>query len=56
MVKPGRLFGFSIRLWQLIFSMGVWEMTFGSFRRTHAKNIWAAKAEKAKGQAIHPID
>jgi len=31
-------------------------MTFGSFLRTHAKNIRAAKAEKANGQAIHQID
>ena len=54
MVKPGRLFGFSIHLWQFIFSMG--EMTFGSFLRTYAKNIRAAKAEKAYGQAIHQID
>jgi hypothetical protein len=36
--------------------MGVWEMTFGSSLRTHAKNIWAAKAVKAKGQAIQQID
>ncbi len=56
MVKPGKLFGFSIHLWQFIFYMGVWKMTFGSFLRTHAKNIRAAKAEKANGQAIHQID
>ena len=31
-------------------------MAFGSFLRTHAKNIRAAKAEKANGQAIHQID
>ena len=54
--NSGGLFGFSIRLWQFMFSMGVWEMTFGSFLRTHAKNIRAAKAEKANGQAIHQID
>ena len=56
MVKPGRLFWFSRHLWQFIFSMGVWEMTFGSFLRPHAKNIRAAKAEKANGQAINQID
>ncbi len=56
MVKPGRLFGFSIHLWQFIFNMGVWEMTFGSFLRTHAKNIRPVKAEKVHRQEIHQID
>ncbi len=56
MVKPGRLFRFSSHLWQFIFSKGVWEMAFGSFLRTHAKNIRPAKAEKRNGQDIHEID
>src|SRR6516164_4261867 len=31
-------------------------MTFGSFLRTHTKNIRLAKAEKVHGQEIHQID
>src|SRR6266702_5982386 len=31
-------------------------MTFGSFLRTHAKNIRPAKAEKGNGQEINQID
>ncbi len=54
--NTGGLFGFSIHLWQFIFSMGVWEMAFGSFLRTHAKHIRPAKAEKGNGQDINEID
>ena len=55
MVKTVGLFGFSRRLWQLMFSVGVWEMTFGSLLRTHAKHIRDARAQKADGQEINEI-
>ena len=48
--------GFSSHLWQFICSMGAWEIIFGSFLRTHAKNIRPAKAEKGNGQDIYQID
>ncbi len=54
--QHGRAIRVSIHLWQFIFSMGVWEMAFGSFLRTHAKHIRPAKAEKGNGQDINEID
>jgi hypothetical protein len=56
MGKTEGLFGFSRRLWQLMFSVGVWEMTFGSLLRTHAKNIRPTRVQKADGQEINEID
>jgi hypothetical protein len=55
MVKPGRLLGFSRHLWQFICSMGVWEMTFGSFLRTHATNIRPAESGESEW-ASHTSD